>query len=266
MPQLFPNPISSNSYVTINAGAGLTGGGPVQLGGTVTLALQGSVSTSTSRNCYATTPATDGNIAQFTIVNAASPLPAYIDVYVNGLLQDTSTYTVSGSVITFSTPPTSGYPIFAVYSPNDTRSQYKLSPIGISTTNYQFPAGIFPDGSYVDIFVSGVLQDTSTYSLNYISGNWNVVFNSSQTSSDIVAVFSPTVFSTRNLYYATPLVDGTATIFTIHGGVPVSLYVDVYINGVFQDSISTYNLNLYGGVWKIVFATAPSTGTLQVIF
>lgn len=266
MPQLYPNPISSNSFITVNAGSGLTGGGQVQLGGTVTLALQGAISTATSRNCYATTPAADGTVAQFTITNAATPLPNYIDVYVQGLLQDTSTYTVSGSVITFVTPPTSGFSVFAVYATNDTRNQYALSPIGISTTNFQFPAGISPDGSYVDVFVAGVLQDVSAYALNYVSGSWSVVFGSAPGSSDIVAVFSPTVFSTRNIYYPTPVVNGSVTSFTIHGGTPVSLYVDVYLNGVFQDSISTYSLNIVSGVWKVVFASAPSSGTLQVIF
>jgi hypothetical protein len=266
MPQLYPNPISSTSFVTVNAGPGLAGGGSVPLGGTITLSVAGAVSTATGRNCYATSPTPDGTIAQFSITNAAIPLPAYIDVYVNGLLQDASTYTISGTQVTFTTAPASAAAIYVVYATNDTRSQYALTAIGISTTNFAFPTGITPDSSYVDVFVAGVLQDVSAYSLNYVSGSWSVVFGSAPGSSDIVAVFSPTVFSTRNLYYPTPIVNGSVTTFTIHGGTPVSLYVDVYINGLFKDSVSTYRLNIVGGVWQITFASAPASGAIQVVF
>lgn len=266
MPQLYPTPPSSTEYVIVNAGSGLAGGGKVPLGGSVTLSVAGSTSSSTARNCYALSPAADGTTTTFNIVNAALPLPAYIDVYVNYLLQDKSTYTASGSTITFSTAPSASVPLFTVYATNDTRNQYSLSPVGSSTTNFQFPAGSNPDGNYVDVFVSGVLQDTSLYSLNYTSGSWGVTFNSSQSSSDILAVYSTTVFSTRNMYRATPVIDGTTTAFTIHNGTPVSLYVDVYINGLFQDSISTYNLNIISGVWQLVYTSAPASGTMQVVF
>lgn len=264
MPQLFPNPISSNAYLTINAGDGLTGGGQVQLGGSVSLALANAAN---ARNCYNVTPTPDGTIVQFTIVNGATPIPAYIDVYVNRLLQDTSAYSVNGNVVTFVTAPAVGVPINVVYGVDDTRAQYALSPIGVSTTNFQFPTGVNPDSIYVDVFAAGVLQDTTAYSLNYTAGSWSVVFGVAPATSDLVAVFSTSSFSSRNLYHTTPVTDSSTTKFTIHGGTPVAFYADTYVNGLFQSSLSDYTLDIAAGIWKLNFTTAPTTGqTIQVVF
>jgi len=269
MPQLFPNPISSNSYINVSAGAGLVGGGQVQLGGTVSLALNGGTSSVNARNCYAVTPAPDGTISEFTIVNAAVPLPAYIDVYINGKLQDSSTYVLGTNTVSFQTstgtnPPPSGASLYVVYSVNSTRSQYALSSVGGSSTIFAFPSGVTPDSSYVDVFVAGEYQDTASYALNLTNGSWQVVFGTAQTSTDIVAVFDPFNFSTRNSYNVTPTASGTT--FTIRGGVPTSLYVDTYLSGLFQDSLSTYSLNINSGVWELVFGTTVTGSNLTVVF
>lgn len=269
MPQLFPNPISSNSYITVSAGAGLVGGGQVSLGGTVSLALNGGTSSLNARNNYAVSPTPDGTISEFTIVNAAVPLPAYVDVFINGKLQDSNTYILGTNTISFQNgtgtlPPPSGAKIFVVYSVNSTRTQYTLSSIGGSTTNYGFPSGVEPDSSYVDVFVAGVFQDTTAYSLNYSSGSWEIVFGTAQTSTDIVAVFDPFNFSTRNIYNVTP--NSSTTIFTIQGGTPTSLYVDTFVSGLFQDNISTYSLNINGGVWQLAFASAVTGSNISVVF
>lgn len=271
MPQLFPNPISSNSFVNVIAGSGLTGGGSVQLGGTVTLATSNSSSISTARNNYAVTPTPDGTISEFTIVGAAVPVPPYIDVYVNGLLQDSDTYIISGQTVSFQNssgtlPPPSGALVYVVYSPNDlTRNQFALTAIGSSTTNFSIAAN--PFSSYIDIFVAGVWQDTTAYSLNYTSGTWEVVFGSAPGSSDIVAVFDPDNWSSRNVYGATPVTDGTTTTFTITGGTPTSLYVDTYVAGLFQYTPTTYYLNLAAGAWQLAFTTAPASASdLKVVF
>ena len=269
MPQLFPNPISSNSYINVSAGAGLVGGGQVELGGTVSLALNGGTSSVNARNCYALTPTPDGTISEFTIVNAAVPLPAYIDVYVNGKLQDSSTYVLGTNTVSFQTstgtnPPASGATLFVAYSVNSTRNQYTLSSVGGSSTIFAFPSGVTPDSSYVDVFVAGEFQSTSTYSLNLTGGSWQVVFGTAQTSTDIVAVFDPFNFSSRNEYLVTPTT--SATNFTIRGGTPTALYVDTYLNGLYQDSISTYSLNINSGVWEVVFGTAVTGANLSVVF
>lgn len=267
MPQLYPNPISSTSYITINTGQGLVGGGAVQLGGSLTLsAIQSTSSVSSSRNCYGTTPVPDGTNPQFTIVNPVVPLPPYVNVYVSGLLQDVSAYSITGTLITFAVAPAASAPIYVVYTPNDTSNQYSLTPVGISTTNFQLPAGILPDSSYIDVYVAGVLQDTSAYVLNYISGVWRIVFGAAPGTTDIVAVLDTNNFSSRNLYRATPVIDGTTTAFTIHNGTPTSLYVDVFVNGIFKSSLTDYSLNIVAGVWQIAFIAAPSSGTIQVVF
>lgn len=264
MPQLFPNPISSNSYITVVAGNGLTGGGQAKLGGSVTLSVAGA---SNGRNCYAVTPTPDGTIVQFTITGGAVPVPSYIDVYVNGLLQDASTYSISGSVVTFTTAPAASAAIYVVYGLDDTRAQYALTPIGASTTNFQFPNGVSPNSIYVDVFAAGVLQDTTAYSLNYIAGAWSVVFGTAPGTSDLVAVFSTDNFSSRNLYHTTPVTDGTTTEFTIHGATATSFYIDVYVNGSFKSSLSDYVLNIDAGIWTLDFTTAPTSGqTIQAVF
>lgn len=263
MPQLFPNPISSNSYVTINTTGSLTGGGPVEIGGTITLSVPIASPTGT-RNCYATTPAANGSVAQFTITGAISPLPAYIDVFVAGVLQNpNSQYTVSGTTIAFATPPTSGQAVWAVFAVGDTRTFNLLTGSG---TAYALPANSLV-ASYIDLFVNGVYQIPGVdYNLNYLSGAWGVVFASAP-SGTVAAVYDNTKYSSRDLYRLTPVTDSTTTLFLISGGVPSTLYVDVYNNRSFVSPLADYSLEVVSGVWKVNFNTAPTSGNLlSVIF
>jgi len=270
MPQLFPNPISSNSGITINTGDGLTGGGTVTLGGSLTIASAVTSSTG-NRNCYAVSPAANGVAAQFTVVNPLQPLPLYVDVYVAGILQQPNIhYTVSGTVITFVTPPLTGQAIWVVYAVNDARSMFYLTPnpaTGVATT-FSFPTRV-PQAAYIDVYIDGVYQiPTIDYALNYIAGVWHVIFVVAPGVNSVVfAVYDNTVFLTRENYNVTPISNSATTQFLLTGGTPTSLYVDVYVNRSFVSPLADYTLNLYSGVWKMDFSVAPPTGQLvSVVF
>src|SRR6266850_1327136 len=273
MGQLYPLPISNTSGVSVLAGSGLSGGGFVPIGGSVTLSASGG--SQNSRKAYSVTPAPDGSFQTFTIVGFPSGLSLlYADVYVNGILQTLNTnYTFpSPGSILFSTAPASGDVIDVVFSnPNGNRFIYTLTPAADSvTTSFSFPADL-PASSYVDIYVNGILQTpTTNYTLNRMSGVWTIIFTTAPTTGDALeAVFAPDEQTTRNLYATTPATDGVTTNFTIVGGTPSNpnIYIDTFLNGLYQTAGSNYFLNLVSGVWTIAMTTAPLTGDfLEVVF
>jgi hypothetical protein len=273
MGQLYPLPISKSSGVTVTAGSGLSGGGFVSIGGSITLSASGGAQA--SRKAYAVSPSPDGSFQTFTIVGFPPGLSLlYADVYINGLLQTINTnytFPVQGSIL-FSTAPLTGDVIDVVFSnPNGNRFQYQLTPAADSvTTSFSFPADL-PSSSYVDIYVNGILQTpTTNYSLNLASGVWTVVFTTAPTTGDILeAVFTPDEQTTRNRYSTTPATDGVTTNFTIVSGVPSNpnLYIDVFLNGLYQTAGSNYFLNLVSGIWTIAMVTAPLAGdVLETVF
>jgi hypothetical protein len=272
--QLYPNPVSSTTGVTVFAGPGLSGGGFVPLNGAITLsaAIGGA---DASRVAYPVSPAADGSFQTFTITGYPAGLTLlYADVYVGGVLQTLGTnytFPVPGSIF-FTTAPASGDRIDVVFSnPPGNRFQYAMTPApnGV-TTSFSFP-GDLPSTSYVDVYVNGVLQTpTINYSLNLTAGTWSVVFTTAPLTNDIIeTVFAPDELSTRNLYTLTPAADGVTTSFGIGAGSPVNpdLYIDVFVNGLFQSPVTNYNLNLVDGIWTVVFTTAPLLGdAVETVF
>ncbi len=266
MGQLFPNPVSSTDGVTIIAGSGLSGGGFVGLGGTTTLSATGG--TSGTRKAYTVVQTPNGATQNFTIANFPVGLSLqYADVFVNGILQTLNTnYTLpGGSQLNFTFAPATGDIIDIVFSnPPGTRFQYLMTPSpNGATTSFSFPNDL-PTSSYVDTFINGILQTTGTnYALNLTSGTWAIVFTSAPRTNDVIeTVFAPSEQSARTLYSTSPAPNGATTSFTIVTGVPTNpnLYIDVFVNGIYQTAGTNYNLNLVGGVWNIVFTTAPLTG------
>lgn len=256
MPQLYPQPVSSTQGVTVRAGAGLYGGGLVALGQATTL------STETTRQQYPTSPAADGMTGSFTILG---PVPdGYVDVFSGGVFQPLSAYTLSGNQIFFQTPPASGADVVAVFAtPVDTRQQYTLSPAADGvTTSFTFPTDL-PGAVYVDVYSSAgsLLQFGVDYTINFISGNWTVVFTTAPASGNTpLAVFSPNIPDDRMQYALSPAADGAATRFRIVGGAPDTT-VDVFAAGLFQNSTQVV-LNIVAGEWVIDFTAAPAIGTL----
>lgn len=273
MGQLYPCPISSTDGITINAGAGLSGGGFAVLGGSVFISATGGASS--SRQVYDVTPAADGLTQVFEITSfPAGSDPNYYDVYVNGVLQTLGTnYTFVTNTITFTFAPATNDTIEVVLSnPAGSRFQYQMTPAtdGV-TTSFSFPTDL-PQTSYVDVFLNGIYQTPNVqYNLNMTAGTWAVVMTTAPLTGDVLE----TVFAasdgaqTRNNYQLTPATDGVTTSFGIVGGTPTSpnFYIDCYVNGLYQTIGTNFNLNLVGGVWNVVFTTAPKTGdTLDVVF
>ena len=255
MGQIYPTPTSVGQSLTINTNSPLTGGGSVSLGGSLTLGL--STSNSSTRQAYVVTPAPDGTTANFTIVG----LPpgsnvSYADVFVDGKLQFVSSFTLSGSSLSLNTAPTTGQKVRVVCStPTDNRQQHTLT--ASSSTVFTFPS-VSPQSTYVDIYDgNGKLQivGATGYYLNITNGSYFVVFASAPVTP-VIAVFDPSVNSGRNLYSMTST---SSTTFSISGGSPSTPYVDIFDQGLFlmDGSSYDYTLSYSSGVWVVTFASAP---------
>lgn len=262
MPQLFPNSVSSTQNLTINTSYPLTGGGSVALGGNLTLAV--SSSQNSTRLQYGVSPAPNGTIANFVINNTSSSLSVpYADVYLNGQIQLTANYSLTGNVLSFNTAPSSGALIYAVFSqPSDQRQMYTLTPVtdGV-TTIFSFPTAQ-PFGSYVDTYVGQNMKTVGAdYFLDINNGVYTVNFIAAPTSgSSLVAVFDASVNSGRGQYSVSPAANGSTTTFQIIGGNPSSSYIDVFVNGLFKAEGVDYSFQYVSGQWTITFVTAPTSG------
>lgn len=266
MPQLFPNPVSSTQNLTINTSYPLIGGGSVALGGNLTLAV--SSTQNSNRLQYSVTPAPDGTIANFNIVNTSSSLSIpYADVYVNGQIQLTSNYSLTGNVLSFNTAPAAAAKIYAVFAqPADERNMYTLTPAtdGV-TTIFSFPS-TQPFGSYVDIYVGQIMKTVGVdYYLDINNGVYTINFLSAPASgASLVAVFDASVNSGRSQYTVTPAANGAVTTFQIIGGAPSSPYIDLFAGGLFQAEGIDYSFQFVSGNWTVTFTVAPATSTVIV--
>jgi hypothetical protein len=268
MPQLYPTAYGASSGLTINTAYPLTGGGTVASGGTLNLGI--SSSQSSQRNVYSVTPAANGTIQNFTVVGLSSSADiGYADVYVNGVLTLSANYSFVGNLVSFNTAPAASAEIFAVFSsPSDTRQQFTLTPTpNGTTTTFSFPS-VSPQGSYVDIYNNGVLQNTGSGAANYyldiVNGVYSVVFNTAPASGvTLTSVFDPTVNAGRTPYALSPLPNGSTTVFTV-GGNPTSAYVDAYVGGLFKAEGTDYTLSYLSGIWTLTFGTAPASGSAPV--
>lgn len=265
MPQLFPNPVSSTQNLTINTTYPLTGGGSVPLGGNITLAV--SSSQNSTRSQYTVSPAPNGAVANFTIDNTSSSLQlTYADVYINGLIQLPSAYTLSGNVLSFNTPPSTGAKIYAVFAqPADARQMYSMTPVADGVTTIFSFATTQPVGSYVDIYVGQKMQIVGTdYYLNINNGVYTVHFTSAPASAvSIQAVFDASANAGRAQYGMTPAPNSSQTTFQIIG-TPSSSYIDVFNAGLFKAEAVDYSFQFVTGVWTVTFSVAPTTGTSLV--
>jgi hypothetical protein len=238
----------------------------VSLGGKITLGL--STTDGSTRKAYTVSPAADGTTQNFTIDGVSSSLSvSYADVFINGKILLTSTFSLSGNVLSLNTAPTSGAKIRVAFSsPNDNRIQYTLT--ASSSTVFTFPSSL-PEGTYVDIYDgNGKFQypGTTGYYLDITNGSYSVVFASAPVTP-VIAVFDPSVNSGRQAYSLVAQT-GSTTVFNISGGAPSTGYVDVFANGLFQMDGSSYDytLSYLSGNWTVTFATAPGSVSLAAVF
>ena len=112
-------------------------------------------------------------------------------VFIQGVYQDKSTYTVSGNTITFSTAPQNGYSIevMSIGAVNIQQASYleydNFTGNG-STTNYTLLNGSPSDEKFTMVYIQGVYQEKSTYSLS--AGD--IIFSTAPQSGYTIEIIS----------------------------------------------------------------------------
>ena len=150
--------------------------------GSVTVQDEGTL----SRNSFTG----DGSTTQFTLdVSPTSEDLTY--VFIQGVYQEKSTYSLSGSTLTFSTAPQNGYTfeVMALTATNLSQATYLASDAFAGTgsqTSFTLVNGTPTNKAFTMVFLSGVYQQKSTYSLT--SGA--IVFGTAPGSNDTIEVVS----------------------------------------------------------------------------
>lgn len=191
-------------------------------------------------------------------------------VYIQGVYQEKSTYSISGQTITFSTAPQSGYSI-EVMSISAALDVTDVGVIAIdeftangSTTAYTLTFAPTSKNHTV-VFVNGVYQEKATYS---VSGS-TLTFNSAPTNTHSIEIESRKQLPSSSIEHATMVSDtftgnGSATTFTLSNGAPASeAFTMLFLQGVYQEK-TTYS---YNATTKVVtLTTAPASGSkLEVV-
>ena len=132
----------------------------------------------------------DGTTTAFTL--SQSPTDEnFTFVFIQGVYQDKSTYSLSGSTLTFSTAPQNGYGIevMAIGAVNIQQTSYleydNFTGNG-STTSFSLANGNPSDEKFTMVYIQGVYQEKSTYSLS--SGS--IVFSTAPQNGYTIEVMS----------------------------------------------------------------------------
>jgi hypothetical protein len=113
-------------------------------------------------------------------------------VYIQGVYQEKSTYSLSGGTITFNTAPPIGctFEVMSLTAANITQTSYMASDEYSNPTqgqtSFTLVNGTPSNKSFTMVFISGVFQDKSTYSLT--SGS--IVLSEGVDAEDTVEVIS----------------------------------------------------------------------------
>lgn len=132
----------------------------------------------------------DGSTVGFTL--SITPTDEnFTFVFIQGVYQDKSTYTVSGNTITFSTAPQNGYSIEvmsigAVNLQQASYLEYDNFTGNGSTTNYTLLNGSPSDEKFTMVYIQGVYQEKSTYSLS--AGD--IIFSTAPQSGYTIEIIS----------------------------------------------------------------------------
>jgi len=242
-------------------GTGVTASGT---GATKTITVTGGGGGGSS-SFYKDTFSGNGSATGFVLANSVSN-ENLTQIYINGVYQSKDNYTVNGTGITFSTAPPSGTNNIEVISVgsiavSDGGTLTKDNFTGNGSTT-AFPLSVTPASEdLTNVFLQGVYQDKSTYSL---SGNV-LTFSTAPQNGYTFDVMSQTA---TNLSQATYLASdnfagtGSQTSFTLVNGTPSNkAFTMVFLSGVYQQK-ATYSLTS----GAIVFSTAPgSSDTVEVV-
>ena len=199
----------------------------------------------------------DGTTVAFDLTSSIQR-ESQTQVYIDGVYQSKSNYTVSGKTITFSEAPESGTDIEVIhlisvsavvgtddFTGDGTEDTYTLSQPLSSKNNTQ----VYFDGVYQSKKTYSVLNDVITFSENVPDG----------VAIEVVHLKSDSLSTSLNSSLITG--DGTTTDFTLPQAVDSKDKTFVFLQGVYQEK-STYSLD---GT-TISFNTAPQNGyTVEVI-
>ena len=185
-------------------------------------------------------------------------------VFIDGVYQSKTTYSMSGTTLTFGYQPPVGTNNIEVIHYTSAPAVSDVGVLQVDTfdgANYSsnLTLTIAPENKqHTNVFINGVYQEKSTYTL---SGNALTLTGYSATTGDTIEVESRKVITPSGLTYAnmvsdTGTGDGSNQTFSTPNGAPQTKeFTLVYINGVYQAK-STYALTS----GDIVFTTAPDLG------
>jgi hypothetical protein len=172
----------------------------------------------------------NGSTTAFTL-SAAPANTSSVLVAVSGVLQDPSTYSVSGTTLTFSAAPPSG-------TGNISVRFLGIPASGVTTTAYRTVTEFTATASqttfsvpsytvgFIDVYRNGVMLGSADYTA---TNGTTVVLATGATSGDLVEVISFSVSSVLNAIPASPssvgtsyLVDGSVTAAKLASGAALS--------------------------------------------
>lgn len=132
----------------------------------------------------------DGNTTGFTL-SATPTSEDFTFVFIQGVYQEKSTYVVANNVLTFSTAPQNGYTIevmhvSAVNVQQTSYLEYDAFTGDGNTTGFTLVNGSPTDEKFTMVFMQGVYQEKSTYSL---SGS-TITFSTAPSNGDTIEIMS----------------------------------------------------------------------------
>lgn len=183
-------------------------------------------------------------------------------VYIQGVYQEKEHYSLSGSTITFTTPPQNNYSV-EIISITSSLTVADVGQIQNNTftgngTTTDFTLSLAPTNeTHTLVYINGVYQEKSTYSVTGAT----LSFTTAPSNGDSIEVESRKSLQPTSITFSDVDSDffsgtGSQTSFTLVNGSPESKKETmVYINGVYQNK-STYSFS--GSI--LTFLTAPSSG------
>jgi hypothetical protein len=193
----------------------------------------------------------NGSTTAYTLSSAIDD-EARTQVYIDGVYQSKSTYSTSGTTLTFSTAPPNTAEIEVIHF---TALSGGLSKVDTFTGNGSTTAFIgsmsISDENNTQIYIDGVYQSKSNYSA---SGS-TVTFSTAPPNGSDIELVHFKELSLSGMSNDTFTGNGSATAFTLGAEVADENNTWVFINGVYQDK-SVYSIS---GT-TLTFSTAPQSG------
>ena len=190
-----------------------------------------------------------GDGSDTTLTLSASPdSENNTQVYIDGVYQPKSTYSVSGTTLTFGTAPPNGTAVEVTSSPNVTFASNTMTGDGSDTT-LTLSANPGTENNTL-LFVGGVYQPKSTYS---VSGT-TLTFSAAPPNNASVEAMAGA--STDTFTIASMTGDGSDTTLTLSANPGTKKNTLLFVGGVYQPK-SSYSIS---GT-TLTFNTAPPTGT-----